>query len=249
MQINYFELKNITQNYTIFCKEFLPDEVFHAMIICHGFASNIDSDSISTIASEFVSKKVACFALNFPLHGSSNATPENFTVKNCLSDVETLREYVMKKYPKVDISIFGISFGGYVALQSVLCDNKYKNVILRAPALDMKNIFVNHLLKEDFATFEKNRIARAGFDGNIKLTYNFFEELKRQDLLKEQNIQQRAIIIQGACDDVALPKTAEEFVKNNPKIALKIIRNEKHKMTTSELKEVCRYALDFMKLK
>jgi len=59
---------------------------------------------------------------------------------------------------------------------------------LRAPALDMKNIFINHLLKEDFATFEKNKIARAGFDGNIKLTYNFFEELKNYDLLKKQNI-------------------------------------------------------------
>ena len=249
MQTNYFELKNKTQNYTISCKEFLPDKVFQAMIICHGFASNIDSDSISTIASEFVSQKIACFAFNFPLHGSSNATPENFTVKNCLSDVETLREYVMKKHPKVDISIFGISFGGYVALQSVLCDNKYKNVVLRAPALDMKNIFINHLLKEDFATFEKNKIARAGFDGNIKLTYNFFEELKNYDLLKKQNIQQKAIIIQGDCDDVALLEIAEEFVKNNPKIAIKIIKNAKHKMTTFELKEVCRYALDFMKLK
>lgn len=51
---------------------------------------------------------------------------------------------------------FAISFGAYILLNKLIGDNsKYKNIVLKSPTLNMKEIFINCLIKEPFEQYKK----------------------------------------------------------------------------------------------
>lgn len=133
------------------------------IIMCHSFGGNKDNPISKLIAQMILDNGIGVVTFDFPIHGESKAEIEDFTVKNCVSDINIIRTYIKKKFPQKDISLMATSFGGYIAINSFLDGNVfYKYVILRSPAVNMKDVLKNSLLKENFGEYHRKRNSKNG---------------------------------------------------------------------------------------
>ncbi|MDO5557204.1 MAG: alpha/beta fold hydrolase [Clostridia bacterium] len=242
---------NNYKDYLINIKEYIVKDSKEVCILCHGFCSWKDSDSIVTVAKRLNKDGITAIALDFPCHGDSNLSPEYLRVENCISDIKVLEEYIKEKYKVDKISIFGVSFGAYIILNKVIREKKgyYKNIILRSPAIDMKNILINCLIKESINDFKKNRIVKAGHGGKKEVIYDFYEDLIKNDILKLYNKNERIVLIQGNIDDTAPIEDTYKFIKLDKNLELIEMKNVNHRMTGIELDMVANIVNNIIKRK
>lgn len=235
-------------NNRISVKVFIPEkqvknEVF---IICHGFGSSKDSRSSEIIARKLNENNFIAVSFDFPGHGESIEPIEKLTVNNCISYINEVVEYIKKEFENKEISIVATSFGAYVTINKLIKEdvNEFKNIVLRCPAIDMKNILVNVLIKDDIERFKKEGKIKAGFEKKQELTYSFYEDLCANDIIKTYNKKLKMIILQGTEDDVAPIKDTYEFMKKDSEnIKLIPLEGVKHKMTNEELKMLMEIAI------
>lgn len=66
-------------------------------------------------------------------------------------------------YRNIPISIFATSFGAYITLINIARNNKrYKNIILRSPAIRMEKIYKDTLLRESLEEYKKRGYTKLG---------------------------------------------------------------------------------------
>ena len=156
-------IKNKITGYNIPTVINIPINSKDIIIMCHGFGGDKDSPISKLIAQMFLDGGIGVVAFDFPIHGESKAEIEEFTVKNCVSDINVVRTYINDNFPQKDISLMATSFGGYIAINSFLDGNvSYKYVILRSPAVNMKDVLKNSLLKENFSEYQRKRNSKNG---------------------------------------------------------------------------------------
>lgn len=237
MKNEYITLKNINNLYDLPCRIMFPDTTpTDLLIMCHGFSSSKDSRSINILSEILTKNNILCVSFDFPEHGENHANPKYFTIKNCLADLDCVIKFAKDKFPNLPISLFGISFGGFIGLSKVFKnDTTFKRRIFRAPAIDMESVFKNVLLKEDFSEFIKNKMGLAGFNGNTKLPLEFYEEIKNIDLTSQKSNFDGLIFI-GDSDTVVTPEIINNFILNNPNFQLKTIQNAEHRFSDTQLK-------------
>ena len=70
-------------------------------------------------------------------HGSSKAGKDDFTLEKCISDFNTVGDYVRNKYRNIPIGLHGTSLDGYLILLKIneLENPDYFCVILRCHAI------------------------------------------------------------------------------------------------------------------
>lgn len=234
----YLELKNKIQ-----VKMFMPEgeaknEIF---IICHGFGSAKDGRTTEIMARKLNENNFIAVSFDFPGHGESKEPLEKLTVENCISYINEVFEYIKNEFKNCEISILATSFGAYVTINKLVQEdkNEFKNIVLRCPAIDMKNILINTLIKGNIDTFKAEGKIQGGFDGNKELEYSFYEDLCEHDILKTYNKKEKMLIIQGTEDDVAPIKDTYEFIKkDNENIKLISLEGVKHSMTNKEVEMV-----------
>lgn len=236
MKNEYVFLKNAQNLYDLPCRIMSPEgNPTDILIMCHGFSSSKDSRSINILSEVLTKNNILCISFDFPEHGENHAKPEYFTIKNCLADLESVINYTKNKYPNLPISIFGISFGGFISLsKAIKNDTNFKRRIFRAPAIDMEMVFKNVLLKEDFSEFIKNKIGLAGFDGKTKLPLEFYEEVKNINLTNQKS-NLDGLIFMGDSDTVVDINCINNFISNNPNFQLKIIKNAGHRFSDEQM--------------
>lgn len=230
----------------------IPKTARDIIVICHGFGGDKDNDITKIISKIITDNEIGVVAFDFPIHGESKASIDELTVKNCISDINTIRQFIKMNFPEKDISLFASSFGGYIAINSFLEGNDYyKYVILRSPAVNMKDVLTNCLLKERFEEYQKNGVARMGRNGKLKVPYSFYESLKEHDILnKFDNLKQRMLIFHGADDDTALIEDTERFTELNVNVTRLIeIPNENHKMKIENIEKIINYIIQCIKQK
>lgn len=245
----YLELNN-----KIKVKLFLPEgkmqsEVF---IICHGFGSSKDSSSTETIANKLNENNIAAVSFDFPGHGESIEPIEKLTVDNCISYINEVFNYVKDEFKNYDISILSTSFGAYITINKLIKEdkNEFKNIVLRCPAIDMKNILINVLIKGDLERFQKDGKIKAGIEGKKELTYSFYEDLCAHDILKLYDKKVKMLILQGTEDDVAPIQDTYEFAKKDSEnIKLIPLEGVKHKMTKEELERLVEIVMQELRIK
>ena len=207
-------------------------------IICHGFGSAKDGRSTEIMAHKLNENGFIAISFDFPGHGDSIEPIEKLTVENCISYINEVFEYVKNEFKNHEISILSTSFGAYVTINKLIKDkkNEFKNIVLRCPAIDMKNILINVLIKGNAERFKQEGKIKAGFEGQKELTYSFYEDLCEHDILKTYNKKERILILQGLEDDIAPIQDTYEFVKmDSENIRLIPLEGVKHKMTNEEL--------------
>lgn len=251
--INEFLIK--TSKYNISCKQYLPDDCknMHEIIIaCHGFGGDKESSTIKMLANEMVKKNIGVVCFDFPGHGKSEVNADFLTIENCINDINEIENYIINKYGNIYISIFSTSYGAYITLLNIAKNKKkYKNIILRSPAIKMYEIYVNTLLNKPLYEYKKNGFIKLGYEREMNIPYSFLEDLESNNILDYYSnmVLPEIYIIQGDKDDIAPIEDTKDFVNiNKSKIHLYIIPGADHRMKkTGELEKAINYSKKIIK--
>ena len=243
----YLEINN-----RISVKLFMPEketktEVF---IIAHGFGSSKDGRSTEIIARKLNENNYIAVSFDFPGHGKSIEPIEKLTVENCVSYINEVLEYVKNEFKNHQISIIATSFGAFVTINKLIKEdkNEFKNIVLRCPAIDMKNILLNILAKGNAEKFNKEGNLEEGFEKKEELMKAFHKDLCENDILSRYNKKEKILILQGTDDDVAPIKDTYEFVKKDSEnIKLIPLDGVKHKMSNEEVEMLMDIVLEKIK--
>lgn len=214
MKIQKFKVKSLNR-YSIFAKSYLPQECPKEIIIAvHGFAGDKESSAISLLAKEMTKEGFGVICFDFPGHGESKVEADYLTIDNCIKDIKIIEEYIKGIYGNhTKIDIFATSFGAYITLLKIFKYNtKYNKIVLRAPAIKMDEILKEALLRESFEEFQKRGVTKLGFNREMNVLFDFYEELKQNKILKMYNNTQKILIIQGTEDDVAPINDTKELI-------------------------------------
>ena len=87
-------IKNKEEKYRISFKEYLPQKFEEIIIACHRFGGDKESSAIELLAKAANKKNIGVIAFDFPAHGESEVEGDFLTLDNCISDLETVEEYV-----------------------------------------------------------------------------------------------------------------------------------------------------------
>ena len=248
-----FKLKS-TNGYNISAKSYLPQESPKEIIIAvHGFAGDKESSAISLLAKEMTKEGFGVVCFDFPGHGESEVEADKLTIDNCINDIETVEEYIKEKYGKqMKIDLFATSFGAYIALLKIFKYNtKYNKIVLRAPAIKMDKIFKENLLREKYEDFQNRGVTKLGFDRTMNVPFDFYKELKQNQILKIYKNSQKILIIQGTEDDVAPIKDTKELIDlDKANFELFEIQGADHRMKKDgELKKAINKAKEYFLIK
>ena len=200
------------------------------VIAVHGFAGDKESSVIKALGRRMSENNGCVVCFDFPAHGKSEAPDSDLTVKNCISSLCAVAEFVKNKYPDTnEFGIFATSFGGYISilssikLRSILGDAKY---VLRAPE-------------------EKGSII-CGFERKIDVSFDFYKDLKENDVF-EMEFSENFIVIHGDQDDIVLPEHIKCFVDKFNAGRLFVIKGADHRFKNSgELEKIIEISGEFL---
>ena len=221
------ELCEIQNAYTIKVKRFEPDKKIGGYVLAlHGFCGDMESSFIRQLAKRMCKHDLAVIAFNFPGHGSSDADIY-FSLENCRKDMLDVIRYANRLYGvSAPEAVIGTSFGGYVTLLNMSYIPQYTDIVLRAPAVNMKFSFEKFIA--DMDSFKKRGWEEMGFERKIKVPYGFYNELEQNNIL-ERDINREILIVHGDCDDVVLPENMWTFCGCNPLARLEVIGGADHR--------------------
>lgn len=242
-------MKIQSDKYKISIKECLPQTFEEVIIAVHGFGGDKESSAISLLIQEANKKNIGVIAFDFPAQGESEVEGEYLTLGNCINDLEVLQNYIKEKYTNVNkINIFATSFGAYITLLKIIKnDADYNKIILRAPAIEMANIFKDYLLGEDKEGFLMRGYSTLGFERKIKINKSFYEQLENNKIMNLYNKKKEILIIQGDKDNVAPIKDTINFVNKKQNIKLKVLQGADHRMKKEgELEKVITWTMEYL---
>lgn len=180
MKTTYFDIS--ANRYKIRCKQFTPgDDISSVVIGVHGFGGDKESSMLSRLA-RGIGEHRALICFDFPAHGDSPVDGKELTVENCLMDIAEVFGYAGELYKDATINVFATSYGGYITLLAI--ERGYihpESIILRAPALNMNEIFKEKLMGNSFEIFEKQGFLNVGFERKFDVSFDFYSELCNND--------------------------------------------------------------------
>jgi alpha/beta superfamily hydrolase len=217
--------------------ENLSNKSTRVFIFCHGFCSGKGSNSVKVVANMLLECGIPSISFDFPGHMDSVQGTDKLKVDICISYINSVIDYVKEKYGEdIKISFYGISFGAYILLNKLIGDvSNYENIILRSPAINMKDILVDSLLKESFEQYKKGGKAKAGHGGKLEVPYSFYEDLVSHNLYDNYKEKRKILIIQGALDDTAPIEDTYKFIQNKSEIEFIEMKDMKHHMEAEEI--------------
>ena len=237
--------------YKIFCNLYLPNDrnVRKIIIACHGFGGNKESSAIISLANSLTKYNIGVITFDFPGHGISNTGGYNYKVENCISDINDVENYVEKIFDNIEVGFFATSYGAYVVLLKINAGTKkYNSIVLRCPALNMRKIFEDNILKMPLNEFLEKGNCVLGFERNIVITKKYYEELVKNDIFKLYNKNDNILIIHGTLDDTAPIEDSVKFQhKFNKNVKLHKVKGADHRFKKpGELEEVINVATNYI---
>ena len=247
-EINIVSSKKL---YKIFCDLYLPDDrnVRKIIIACHGFGGDKKSSAIINLAKSLTNYSIGVITFDFPGHGISNTNGYNYKVENCINDINDVENYIEEKFNNIEVGFFATSYGAYVVLLKINEGTKtYNSIVLRCPALNMRKIFEENILKIPLNEFLEKEKCILGFERNIIITKEYYEELTKNDLFKVYNKKDNILIIHGTLDDMAPIEDSIKFQKKFSKnIKLYMVKGADHRFKKpGELEEVIKIATNYI---
>lgn len=219
-----FNINSSKKSYKIFCDLYLPDNrnIKKIIIACHGFGGDKKSSAIIALARSLTNFGIGVITFDFPGHGMSKTDGYYYTVENCINDIDDVEQYIKNNFENIEIGIFATSFGAYVTLLKINKSNDiYNSIVLRCPAINMKKVFEDSLLKMSINEFLEKGECILGFERKIIITKEYYEELVINDIFKIYNNNNKILIIHGTEDTTSPIEDSIKFqrmFKNNVKL-------------------------------
>lgn len=216
----YFDVNE--QGYSVRCKLYCNETtgITRAVVFLHGFGGHKETKAAARFADRVLSKykHVAVVAFDWPCHGMDARK------KLLLSECDTYLTLVLAELRRrwgdgLTIHCYATSFGGYMAMKYIADHgNPFGRVALRCPALKMYESMVNTLMKhDDMALLEKGKEALIGFDRKVKITAQFLQELKENDVTGKEffDVADDVLILHGTADEIVSFDVSRQFAEDN----------------------------------
>ncbi len=179
-------------------KIFQAKQTKEILLCLHGFAGDKESSVIDAIGSSLKNSNITTISFDLPCHGED----ENrgiFRVEKCQEYLaEVLKE--IKSHTSAPINIFATSFGAYLFLHYLSSSNdKFKNIILRSPAIDMPHI-IRKIMKEHGVRDIKFSPINLGYGRELFIDNQFISSLSLPKFDSKNSIVIN--IIQGRKDEL-----------------------------------------------
>lgn len=236
------ELSEIQSAYVIKVKRYEPAQTANGYILAlHGFCGSMEGGVIRQLGRRMTKHGIAVVTFDFPGHGSSDAD-SYFSLENCQKDMLDIMRYANRLYGvSAPRAVFGTSFGGYVTLLNLTKLSQNTDIILRAPAVNMKGTFESFV--NDMTSFRNNGSEDMGFERKLKVPYSFYNELEKHNIV-DHDFNRKMLIIYGDSDNVVRSDDIRSFSLNNRQSLLKIIKGADHRFKSKENIEELIKAID-----
>lgn len=215
----YFDINE--RGFSIRCKVYFEKDLHslkHIVLATYGFGGNKDNKAVEKFAERITTKYkgfgVVCF--DWPCHGKD--ARNKLILEECLSYMDMVTDHIQKDMGAEDIYNYSSSFGAYVTLLYIhKHGNPFKKTAFRCPAIKMYDSMTAHITDEDWNVLSKGREILRGYDRKIKITGDFLNELKDNDVSTYDYMDNAddILMIHGTKDEMAPFIVTEEFSENN----------------------------------
>lgn len=218
--------------YKISYEASIPDGARVIIIAMHGFCGDKSSSCIGELEKRVTQKGIGLIKFDWPGHGESEAAGDQLTLDNCLSDIDSVVEYVKSVSPHARLIAFATSFGGYLALlYNYYNRDVFEKIILRSPAINMYKALMNGVLtNEALSQLRQNGSTVYGFERDLKITESFVEEVRGNDISEMYHgiALPNVSIIHGTDDDL-VPFADSRLFANEHRCQLHEVKGADHR--------------------
>jgi predicted alpha/beta-fold hydrolase len=214
---------DINENgFSIRCKLYYGKDLhdLHNIVIAtYGFGGNKDNKAISKFAERLISKYkgygIICF--DWPCHGKD--ARNKLILDECMTYLDMVTAYAKEEFHADTIFNYSSSFGAYVTLRylNTYQKNPFHKIAFRCPAIKMYDAINAGVTEDEHDKLAKGKEIIRGFDRKIKLTQDFFDDLRDHDVSKEDFLDyaDSILMIHGTRDEMAPIEVSREFSENN----------------------------------
>lgn len=168
------------------------------LIVLPGWTSNKKSyEPLMNYLTEATS--MSALVIDYSGHGESPLDRMEVYPAQQFLEVITAFDYIKSNYPHAKISVMGVSYGGYLAVQLTQY-REFSNLVLRVPAIYAEN---------DFYTLNKN------IDRQHERRYREDQHfLNTHPLLAQQsNFKGRTLVVWHELDEYVPKETTDKYIK------------------------------------
>ena len=215
----YFKIN--ADRLSIQCKVYY-DNLKHintAIIFGHGFTGHKDNRAAERFATRALKKNSNLAIITFDWPGHGDDTSNKLTLEKCDKYLNHVIAYVQSQWNVNKIFGYATSFGGYLFLRYIAEYNTpFSKIALRCPAVNMYSILKDAIMtEEEYSKIEKGKNVIIGFDRKVEVTPQFLDELKKEDITKNDynNHAKDILIIHGTKDQIVPFDDVKSFAKKN----------------------------------
>ena len=230
----YFSINE--RGFSVRCKLYCADEkrINSAVIYCHGFSGNKDN-KIAAKTAERLQKRhpdTALIIFNWPCHGDD--ARNKLVLSDCLDYLDIVIDYVGKRYHTNELCACANSFGGYVVLTYLAGrGDPFRRIVLRCPAVGMYSVMTGAVMTDDdIRALAKGKPVQVGFDRKVKITPEFVDSLRDNDITKNDYRAHAGdiMIFHGEKDEIVPIDTVRDFAGRNA-IAFRAVSSADHRFS------------------
>lgn len=217
------------------------NELCPAVLLVHGFLGHKEENGvyygdysktgIHSISKQLLELGIASIRLDMPGSGASQADFRDYTLQNCLADLNTVYRYCLEHYP-IDynkIGLVGLSMGGKIGAAFINLHPEIRTAVFLNPAGDNGNHSLLTAAEAglDYPALEKelgdkeevlNQPISEYFEKDFYMTASFFKQVNASktgdeitEFLKSGG---HGLLLFGGRDSVINPETYTWLIKN-----------------------------------
>ncbi len=228
----YFDINE--EGFSIRCKLYYekdPHQLPHMVIATYGFGGNKDNKAVEKFAERITTKYhgygVVCF--DWPCHGKD--ARNKLMLEECCRYLDLVVRFVKKVMHAEEVYNYSASFGAYITLRYLTEQGQspFHRIAFRCPAIRMYDSLTAGITPEEWDKLRKGKEILRGYDRKIKLTQEFFDELKAHDVSRNDYMAYAddILILHGTKDETAPIEATRRFSDDNV-IELVEVENADH---------------------
>jgi len=195
-------------------------------VLCHGFASSKDSNSILALDKAFTNKGVSTLRIDLYAHGESEGKFENLSVSEAVDDIVRAVHFLKSKGYR-HVGLLGSSFSGIAATITASKSHDLYALILKSPVSDYSELFIKEYGEGGLLKWKHEGTAdRYG----KMLKYAFYEDaIKYNGYEAGKKIMVPTLIIHGDKDEVVPVEQSKKLATIIPGSRLEVIEGANHR--------------------
>jgi hypothetical protein len=220
-----------------------------AVIISHGLGSSKESPTALALMERLCLYGVGGISYDFPGHGESPVSGNEFLIENCINDLAAVESHVRSLLPEAEIVYFSSSFGAYINLIYLAKTTpEGKKAFLRSAAVDLPRVFKDNETPEILAELEERGYFLLGDDcfRPLRITKEFCDELGNNDVFTFDRLGGFSMSMVHGSEDETVPLEHVKRFSNKFNAVLKVVEDGNHRlMGPGHMDLVLSTALDF----